>query len=99
MLVCTPPQATHTRDLVQKKMVYLYLTNYAEQNSEVAMLTVNTLQKDCDDSDAMIRGLALLPFSWWKVVPASGRVTSGAFEYTRPARSSSTEWGRSTSMM
>eukprot|EP00927_Polykrikos_kofoidii_P026603 TRINITY_DN2365_c0_g1_i1.p1 TRINITY_DN2365_c0_g1~~TRINITY_DN2365_c0_g1_i1.p1 ORF type:complete len:837 (+),score=192.78 TRINITY_DN2365_c0_g1_i1:152-2662(+) len=48
-----------TNDLVQKKMVYLYLTNYAESNSELAILTVNTLQKDCRDDDPMIRGLAL----------------------------------------
>jgi len=46
-------------DLVQKKMVYLYLVNYAESNSELAILAVNTLQKDCRDDDPMIRGLAL----------------------------------------
>lgn len=51
--------ASATQDLVQKKMVYLYLVNYAESNSEVAILAVNTLQKDCRDDDPMIRGLAL----------------------------------------
>merc|ERR1719159_1881790 len=51
--------ASATNDLVQKKMVYLYLVNYAESNSELAILTVNTLQKDCRDDDPMIRGLAL----------------------------------------
>jgi len=44
---------------VQKKLVYLYLSNYAESNSELALLTVNTLQKDCQDRNPMIRGLAL----------------------------------------
>ena len=48
-----------TTDLVQKKMVYLYLVNYAESNAELALLAVNTLQKDCRDDDPMIRGLAL----------------------------------------
>lgn len=51
--------ATNTKDPVQKKMVYLYLCNYAEQNSELALLTINTLQKDAQDDDPMIRGLAL----------------------------------------
>mmetsp|Transcript_122521 Transcript_122521/g.357768 ORF Transcript_122521/g.357768 Transcript_122521/m.357768 type:complete len:838 (-) Transcript_122521:218-2731(-) len=51
--------ASATSDLVQKKMVYLYLVNYAESNSELAILAVNTLQKDCRDDDPMIRGLAL----------------------------------------
>jgi AP-4 complex subunit beta-1 len=44
---------------VQKKMVYLYLGAYADQNSELALLTINTLQKDCQDDDPVIRGLAL----------------------------------------
>ncbi|XP_064391971.1 uncharacterized protein LOC135339670 [Halichondria panicea] len=48
-----------TVDLVQKKLVYLYLTNYAESNSELALLTVNTLCKDCLDRNPMIRGLSL----------------------------------------
>merc|ERR1719163_1255355 len=51
--------ASATNDLVQKKMVYLYLVNYAESNSELAILAVNTLLKDCRDDDPMIRGLAL----------------------------------------
>jgi len=51
--------ATHTSDVVQKKMIYLYLVNYAESNSELAILAINTLQKDCQDGDPTIRGLAL----------------------------------------
>ena len=52
-------KATTTRDLVQKKMVYLYLCTYAEKKPDVALLAVNTLQRDCRDDDPMIRGLAL----------------------------------------
>lgn len=52
-------QATNTKDLVLKKMVYLYLSTYAEQKQELALLTINTLQKDCRDDDPMVRGLAL----------------------------------------
>lgn len=52
-------QASATQNLVQKKLIYLYLCNYAESHSELTLLTVNTLQKDCRDSNPMIRGLAL----------------------------------------
>lgn len=51
--------ATNTKDLVQKKMVYFYLCSYADQNSDLALLAINTLQKDCGDADPMVRGLAL----------------------------------------
>jgi hypothetical protein len=52
--------ATATRDLVQKKMCYLYLSNYAEQQPELALLVINTLQKDASDEDpvALPPGLA-----------------------------------------
>ena len=34
-------------DLVVKKMVFLYLTSYAKQNPELAILCINTLITDC----------------------------------------------------
>jgi AP-4 complex subunit beta-1 len=40
-------QATSTRNLVQKKLVYLFLCTYAETNTELALLAINTLQKVC----------------------------------------------------
>ena len=52
-------QAGATTNLVQKKLVYLYLSNYAETNPELALLTVNTLQKDYQDWNPVVRGLAL----------------------------------------
>ena len=36
-----------------------YLTSHAEQKPELALLAINTLQKDCRDDDPMVRGLAL----------------------------------------
>ncbi|KJE92672.1 hypothetical protein CAOG_03591 [Capsaspora owczarzaki ATCC 30864] len=48
-----------SKDITLKKMVYLYLCNYAESNSELSLLVINTLQKDCRDENPMIRGLAL----------------------------------------
>jgi len=38
--------ACNTKDLVIKKMVYLYLCNYAQSNPELTLLVINTLQKD-----------------------------------------------------
>lgn len=51
--------ASNTKDLVIKKMVYLFLTNYARTNPDLTLLTINTLQKDCRDEDPVVRGLAL----------------------------------------
>jgi hypothetical protein len=38
-------QATSTKDHVIKKMVYLYICNYAETNPDLSLLAINTLQK------------------------------------------------------
>jgi len=51
--------AVETRDIVIKKMVYLYLCNYARGNPELAEMCTNSLQKDCSHEDPMVRGLAL----------------------------------------
>lgn len=40
-------QASATSDLIQKKLVYLFLCNYAESNSELTLLAINTFLKDC----------------------------------------------------
>ncbi|PPD77803.1 hypothetical protein GOBAR_DD25254 [Gossypium barbadense] len=48
-----------TSDIVLKKMCYLYVGNYAKVNPDLALLTINFLQRDCRDEDPMIRGLAL----------------------------------------
>jgi len=51
--------AIETRDLVVKKMVYLFLCNYATSHPELAQMCTNTLVKDCGNDDPMVRGLAL----------------------------------------
>lgn len=38
--------AIETRDLVVKKMVYLYLCTYARQKPDLAIMCINTLQRD-----------------------------------------------------
>lgn len=42
-----------------KKLVYLYLEHYAETNPDLALLSVNSFQKDLTDSNQSIRALAL----------------------------------------
>jgi AP-3 complex subunit beta len=45
-----------------KKMVYIYLVHYADFDStcrEIALLSINTFQKDMNGSNQLIRGLAL----------------------------------------
>ncbi|KAK6589892.1 beta-adaptin AP complex subunit-related ARM HEAT repeat [Cryptosporidium xiaoi] len=55
--------ASATQDQVEKKIIYFYLTHYAEKNSDLALLMVNTLRKDSVDEDPVIRSLALRSFS------------------------------------
>ncbi len=43
-----------TKDLVVKKMVYLYLTTYAQEHPEMALMCINSLNRDCNDSDPMV---------------------------------------------
>eukprot|EP00003_Mantamonas_plastica_P008438 TRINITY_DN1738_c0_g1_i1.p1 TRINITY_DN1738_c0_g1~~TRINITY_DN1738_c0_g1_i1.p1 ORF type:complete len:160 (-),score=11.96 TRINITY_DN1738_c0_g1_i1:275-754(-) len=55
--------ASYTKDIVCKKLIYLYLVNYASSNAEMAIMAVNTLCKDCNDDNPMVRGLALRTLS------------------------------------
>ena len=48
-----------TEDLELKKLVYLYLINYAKSNPELVILAVNTFVKDTDDHNPLIRALAI----------------------------------------
>ena len=51
--------ASVTNDLVQKKLVYLYIRVQAKSNRDVAILMISTLTKDATDDNAIVRGLAL----------------------------------------
>jgi AP-1 complex subunit beta-1 len=48
-----------TEDLELKKLVYLYLINYAKSQPELVILAVNTFVKDSDDHNPLIRALAI----------------------------------------
>ena len=71
---------SHTTDIVQKKMIYLYLINYVETNQEQALMAINTFCKDCkrtSNPDPKIRGLALRNLCSLRF--------SGAIEYIQSA--------------
>ncbi|KDQ52427.1 hypothetical protein JAAARDRAFT_40280 [Jaapia argillacea MUCL 33604] len=48
-----------TDDLEQKKLVYLYLMNYAKTQPELVILAVNTFVKDSDDPNPLVRALSI----------------------------------------
>eukprot|EP00795_Rhopilema_esculentum_P015199 gene15199-6401_t len=48
-----------TDNLELKKLVYLYLMNYAKSQPDMAIMAVNTFVKDCEDSNPLIRALAV----------------------------------------
>lgn len=48
-----------TDNLELKKLVYLYLMNYAKTQPDMAIMAVNTFARDCDDPNPLIRALAV----------------------------------------
>jgi len=68
--------ASYTNDLIQKKMIYLYLTTYAESHADLAIMAINTFKKDCLHQDAKIRGMAMRNLCSLRF--------SGAYEYMLP---------------
>lgn len=48
-----------THDLEQKKLVYLYLMNYAKTHPELCILAVNTFVQDSEDPNPLVRALAI----------------------------------------
>ncbi|KAF9344717.1 beta-adaptin, partial [Mortierella sp. AD094] len=48
-----------TEDLEMKKLVYLYLMNYAKSNPDLVILAVNTFVKDTDHVNPLMRALAI----------------------------------------
>lgn len=42
-----------------KKLVYIYLLHYADQEPDLTLLSINTFQRDLSDANPMIRTIAL----------------------------------------
>ena len=66
-------KASITDDIVLKKMVFLYIVNYADQVEQGAILAINTFLKDMKNPNPKIRGLALRSLCSLKF--------KGAYEY------------------
>ncbi|TBU27074.1 adaptin N terminal region-domain-containing protein [Dichomitus squalens] len=49
--------ASHNLEI--RKLVYIYLLRYAEQEPDLALLSINTFQKDLSDPNPLIRAMAL----------------------------------------
>jgi len=48
-----------TDNIELKKLVYLYLMNYAKSQPDMAIMAVNTFVRDCEDPNPLIRALAV----------------------------------------
>ena len=48
-----------TDNLELKKLVYLYMMNYSKSQPDMAIISVNTFVKDCEDPNPLIRALAV----------------------------------------
>ncbi|CDO95914.1 unnamed protein product [Kluyveromyces dobzhanskii CBS 2104] len=56
-----------TQDIEQKKLVYLYVANYAETHPELCILVVNTFVSDAADPNPLIRSMAIRTMSMIRV--------------------------------
>ncbi|PMD36096.1 putative AP-3 adaptor complex subunit beta [Hyaloscypha variabilis F] len=62
-----------------KKLVYIYLLNHAEQEPDLALLSINTIQKSLSDGNPQIRALALKTMSGIRV-PVISQIVSLAIK-------------------
>ena len=59
MLFTDVLNCVQTGNIELKKLVYLYLINYAKTQPELTLLAVNTFVKDASDANPLIRALAV----------------------------------------
>jgi hypothetical protein len=69
-LVCAPGilftdvvKSMQTDDIELKKLIYLYIINYARSQQDKSILVVNTLQRDAAFPNPLVRALGTLDFS------------------------------------
>ena len=62
-----------------KKLVYIYLLHHAEQEPDLALLSINTIQKSLSDSNPQVRALALKTMSGIRV-PVISQIVSLAIK-------------------
>eukprot|EP00762_Andalucia_godoyi_P000920 ANDGO_03804.mRNA.1 Beta-adaptin-like protein C len=52
-------KCVHTNNIELKKLIYLYIMNYAKTKPELAMMAVNTFNQDAQDPNPLVRALAV----------------------------------------
>lgn len=62
-----------------KKLVYIYLLHYAESDPDLALLSVNAIQKSLSDQSAQVRAMALRTMSGMRV-PVISQIVSLAIK-------------------
>ncbi|KAH6659264.1 adaptin N terminal region-domain-containing protein [Truncatella angustata] len=62
-----------------KKLVYIYLIHHAEQEPDLALLSINTIQKSLSDQNPQVRALALRTMSGIRV-PVISQIVSLAIK-------------------
>lgn len=62
-----------------KKLVYIYLLHHAEQEPDLALLSINTIQKSLSDTNPQVRALALRTMSGIRV-PVISQIVSLAIK-------------------
>ncbi|KJF61332.1 AP-3 adaptor complex subunit beta [Coccidioides immitis RS] len=62
-----------------KKLVYIYLLKYAEEEPDLALLSINTIQKSLTDQNPQVRALALRTMSGIRV-PVISQIVSLAIK-------------------
>lgn len=62
-----------------KKLVYIYLLNHAEQEPDLALLSINTIQKSLSDGNPQVRAMALKTMSGIRV-PVISQIVSLAIK-------------------
>ncbi|CEJ90268.1 Putative AP-3 complex subunit beta-2 [[Torrubiella] hemipterigena] len=62
-----------------KKLVYIYLIHHAEQEPDLALLSINTIQKSLSDSNPVVRALALKTMAGIRV-PVISQIVSLAIK-------------------
>ncbi len=63
-----------SQNLELRKLIYIYLLKYAEQKPDLALHFINTFQNDLNDSDPIIRAMALRVLCGIKA-PLAGNTT------------------------
>jgi len=79
-------------NLELKKLVYIYLVLYGEQNTDLALLAINSFQKDLQDRSQIVRAAALRAMASFKMM----EIVQFIFQAIQKASSDQSSYVRKT---